>query len=242
MTESSFMDHVQHATELKDVIAGLEPAYAPGVPEPEELDLRLTAFNSAIGAAEGAHLDAEATASTYGDMARERDDCLKLVLSAGTSVLAFMRSKRKTLGRQFKGVERIVKKMRGTRPKKAPPPPPEGEPPEKARNRGQQSYREQAGHLQTLHALVNGNAAYNPPANHPAHPDKLDELLTALNTCNGQISVLKAAVIRSETLREEKFTEKDVGLHDYFHAMKESVKGQYGADSTQYADVAGILY
>lgn len=243
MTESTFTDHVQHATDLKNVIAGLTPAYAPGAPAAGELDLRIPAFESAIITAANSHQAVEDAAAAYGLKSTDREDCLKAVLAAGTSVLAFLRSKKKTLAGLLRGAERLVNKMRGPKAKKAPPPA-EGEPPppEKARNRGQQSYREQAGHLKTLHSLLNGIPAYAPGATHPAHPDQLEALLVTLEDCNNEISELSAAVIRTESEREDAFTKKDTGLHDHFLAMKNAVQSQYGATSTQFADVDGILW
>lgn len=240
MAEQSYTDRLQRGFEMHDIIAEFDPVYAPGAPIGEELDLRLPAFQAKLTATELLHNAAVDAAQAYSQTATDREKHLETVLAAGTSVLAYLRSKKKTLSTLLRGADKIVKRMRGARPKKKKTPLPEGEaPPAAERNRGQQSYMEQAGHLRTLINLLTGKPGYAPAATHPAHLNHLNTLLSSLRSFNTAICQQDADLIHAESERYEAFFEEDTGLHDYFHAMKESVKSQYGATSTQYGDIAG---
>ena len=241
MAEQSFTDRLQRSFEMRDIIAVFDPVYNPGAALPGELDLGLPAFATKLNAVELLNNGAVDAANLYALTARERETHLATVLTAATSVLAYLRSKKKTLGSLLRGAEVIVKRMRGTRPKKKAAPPAEGEaPPPKERNRGQQSYMEQAGHLRTLVTYLTGKPAYNPPATHPAALGNLNSLLSSFRAFNTAICQQDAALIHAESERHEAYFKKHDGLQDHFHAMKEAVKSQYGATSTQYGDIGSI--
>lgn len=240
MADRSFTDRLQRGFEMHDIIADFDPAYAPGPPTGEELDLQLPAFHAKLAATELLNNEAEDAAQLYSQTATDREKHLETVLASATSVLAYLRSKKKTLGTLLRGSETVVKRMRGARPKKKKVPLPEGEvPPAPVRNRGQQSYMEQSGHLRTLINLLTGKAGYAPPAGHAAHLDHLNSLLSSLRSFNTTICQQDAILIHAESARYDGYFDKHTGLHDYFHAMKESVKGIYGATSSQYGDIAG---
>jgi hypothetical protein len=240
MAERSFTDRLQRGLEMHDIIAGFIPAYAPGAPAGAELDLRLPAFHAKLTATELLNNAADDAALLYSQTATDRENHLDTVLTAATSVLAYLRSKKKTLGTLLRGAETVVKRMRGARPKKKNTPLPEGEvPPAPERNRGQQSYMEQAGHLRTLINLLTGKPGYAPPVGHLAHLDHLNALLSSLRGYNTTICQQDADLIHAESERYDGYFEKHTGLHDHFQAMKESVKGIYGAASSQYGDIAG---
>jgi|GEM_PF-1259442 len=247
MPEDSFTDRIQRAELLHNTINLLTPAYNPGVPGAGELDLQINAFFQKVAQTAVVNEAAEDAATAYGNWSTNREAHLTNVLAAATSVLAYLRSKKKTLAPLLTGAEKIVKRMRGSKAKKAPPPP-DGEPPppDKVRSKGQQSYMEQQGHLRTLVNLLTNKPGYAPPASppgqppHPASLDNLNALLSAFRTFNAQSSILEAALIHAEAVRMEAFEHKDHGLHPWFLAMKEAVQSQYGFTSSQYEQIAGI--
>jgi hypothetical protein len=243
MAEQSFTDRLQRAFEMKDIIALFTPAYNPGAPAAGELDLRLPAFTTRLNSLSQLNEIVADTAAMYGQTAMDRAAHLDRVLAAATSVLAYLRSKKGTLGTLLRGSEVIVKRMRGARPKKkAAPPAPGDVPPAPERNRGQQSYMEQAGHLSTLINLLTGRPGYAPPAGHPAELANLGALLSSFRSYNVTICQQDGELIHAESARYMAYYKPNDGLHDHFHAIKEAVKGQYGATSPQYTSLAGKVW
>ena len=247
MAEDSFTDRLQRSQLLHDIIAGLVPVYTPGIPLPGELDLRLPAFASTIQTASLANDAAQDAAQDYGNMALQRETLLATVLKAATSVLAWLRSKKSSLGSLLTRAEKVVDRMRGPKEKQPAPPPPAnpGDPVPKPRNRGEQSYAEQAGHLRTLIRLLSANPAYNPVAApgeppHPASLGNLNGLLSSLRSYNTVLCNKDADLINAEGDRQDAFEDEKTGLHVHFLAVKSAVQAQYGYNSPQHGQVSGI--
>ena len=246
MTESSYTDRLQHAQSLHDVISNLTPAYSPGAPKPGALDLRLPGYLTRVLQVSNLNDAAEDATTLYGDKATDRAAHLTTVLAAATSVLAYLRTDKKTFATLLKGAEKIINRMRGPKSKKAPPPPPgEPPPPAKERNKGQQSYMEQQGHLRTLVNLLSNKPDYTPPdvapaVQHPGSLGNLNGLLSSFRAFNSQISQLDADLIHAENERLAAFEHKTTGLHAHFNAVKDAVQSQYGFAGTQYGEVSGI--
>ena len=247
MTESSFTDHLAHAQLLHDTVNNLTPPYAPGAAAAGDMDLAIDAYQDKITEVQVMHDAAEDASTAYGSKALDRAAHLTSVLTAVTSVLAYLRTKKPTLGTLLTCAEKIVTRMRGPKIKKTPAPlPGDPAPPVKERNRGQQSYMEQQGHLRTLINLLTGKPGYAPaPAGpglpqHPASLDHLNGLLSGFRAFNSQISVLEADLLHAEALRQDAFENKRTGLHPLFITVKDAVQSQYGFSSTQYGTVAGI--
>ena len=244
MTQDSFTDRLQRAQLLHDTTVLMDPPYTPGVPLAGEMDLQLPAFQQTIAAAAATNDQAQDAATAYGDMAREREALRVTILAAATSMLAYLRSKKSTLGTLLAGAEKVVSRMRGSK-EKQPEPPADPGPAPKKRQRGQQSYMEQAGHLRTLIHLLTNKPAYNPPQipGQPPHPGSLanlDSLLSSLRSYNTQLCLRDADRITTEGDRQEAFEDETTGLHPHFLALKAAVQSQYGFNSTQYGIVRGI--
>ena len=247
MANDSFTDRIQRAQLLHDTLEQADPPYTPGAPLAGELDLRLPAFLQKILATTTANDVAVDAASDYGNMARDREALLTNILAAATSVLAFLRSKKATLGSLLTGAEKFVDRMRGPKEKQPAPGPP-ADPPAPAapkRNKGQQSYMEQAGHLRSLIRLLTNKPAYNPQdipgqPSHPASLNNLNGLLSSLRSYNSQLSDLEADVTTTEGDRQDAFEDEKTGLHPHFLAVKSAAQSQYGYTSTQYGNVSGI--
>ena len=203
MAEDTFIDRAQRSAEMRDIIVLLTPAYNPGVPASGEMDLRMPAFTTKIAAANTANQDVANAAAAYNYKAGLRETKLTEVLKAGTSVLSYLRSKKKTMEALLKSAERIVAKMRGPKKKAETPPPAPGDPPPaKERNRGARSYMEQAGHLKTLYTLLTGKPGYTPDPANPASVAFLTGLYGELDGLNTELCTLNANLIHAESLRE----------------------------------------
>jgi hypothetical protein len=246
MAEDSFTDRLSRAQLLHDIIAGLTPAYTPGTPAPGELDLRLPAFQTTIAATTTANDLAQDVTEDYSGLALQREQLLDTIMKAATAVLAWLRSRKSTLGSLLTRAEKVVDRMRGPKEKlPEPPPPAPGEPEAKKRNRGQQSYAEQAGHLRTLIRILAANPAYDPVAppgepQHTASLGNLNGLLSSLRAFNAGLCDKDADLINAEADRYDAFEDERTGLHVHFLAMKSAVQAQYGFGSSQYGQVSGV--
>ena len=129
MADQSFTDRLQRSLEMHSIIAKYTLPYSPGEPSPGELDLRLPAFLEKLTAVEALNNEAADAGALYALKALERETHLEHVLTAATSVLAFLRSRKKSLRSLLRGADKIVKRMRGARPKRKKAPSAEGEEP-----------------------------------------------------------------------------------------------------------------
>lgn len=244
MAEDTFTDRIQRSTLLLNTISGLTPAYHAEEPEDGDPDLRPSGFQTCINLANTANDEAEDQRQDYSLEAKRREDLLDEILKSATSVLAYLRGK-PALSSILRHAEKIVDRMRGTREKQPDPPAEPGTPEPVKRNRGQQSYAEQAQHLRTLIRLLTGKPGYNPTSapgqpQHPASTGALSGQLSSLRSFNAGLSDKEADVMLAEAKRQDAFEDEKTGLHTHFLAMKSHAQSQYAFGSTNYQTLHGI--
>ncbi len=109
------------------------------------------------------------------------------------------------------------------------------------RGSGNGSFAEMASSFKSLVALVNGLAGFSPP-DVAISAASLTALAGQFDALNGQVGTAESALDAAKQARKAAFYEDATGLAAKFAAIKQSVKGQYGQNSTEYAQVAGMRW
>jgi hypothetical protein len=239
--EKSYRDRQGRSQILIDTCAVFTPTYTPG-----DNSLTVTNFTTFLVGVDAANTNVENLEVNYTNNATARIAVVKTIRDAATQAVAYVKSNT-AWATQFKAVKMAADKLRGVSPpsKPVPPPPvePGGEPPAAAekRNKGEQAYVELQAHLSALITALTACAGYAPPS-----------LSIALSTFNGLLSQFRGLNMficqiagQLTTAREARrglYYDGPECLEKKFQGIKNSVKGQYGQNSSQYAAVKGVKW
>ena len=240
-SETSFPDRAQKAQLLLTAITAMSPAYAPLdnallTVNVTALLQQVTVANIAVGNAKTAFSNAvQARLAAVKDIPKLATRVVNNVKTNPAWKVQFPRIKE-----LCDKVRRVKTPLKTTAPA-APQPGQPPAPPQKPRDRGDGSYAELADFLKLLGTAVNALPGYN-----ATDPDMTGPALNALGPqLEAQNLLVGNADTALDTAQKERFAlyfTPETGLADVFAAIKQAVKGQYGPNSTQYAQVKTIRW
>ncbi len=219
----------------------MSPAYAP-------LDNALLPANVAtlLTTVTAANIAVGNSKTAFSNAVQTRLAAVKDVPKLATRLVNYVKSN-PAWKVQFARIKELCDKVRRVKtPLKtaAPVAPQPGQPPappHKPRDRGDGSYAELADYLKLLAAAVTALPGYA-----PADPDLASAALSALGPqIESQNVLVGNADTALDTAQKQRFAiyfTPVTGLADVFAAIKQAVKGQYGPNSTQYAQVKTIRW
>lgn len=233
-SEKSFSDRAQKARDLHAACAGFTPVYAA----PPQ-GTTLAALDTMIISCETFNNAVEGHDTNWSDAVTQRIGVAKTIKLTSTQLINYIESG-PTWKSKFPKAKRFADAIRGIKhPRKPTAPPPPGEPPAKRRERGGQSYAELETNWRGLVALATGLAGYAPMGTE-IQLGTINGLLSSIKNLNTTISTLEAALSEAQIERKKAFEAPLTGLAEMFKSVKQTVKGQYGAASTQWAQVKGM--
>lgn len=239
--EKSFRDRQGRSQLLIEVCTGFAPGYTPG-----DDTLTVANFTAFLGGVEAANANVETLEVDYTYQAATRIALVKTIRDAATQAVGYVKSNH-AWATQFKAVKMAADKLRGVTPPSKPAAPPAAEPggeppaaPEK-RGKGEQAYVELQAHLAALIAALTACAGYAPPSLNIAL-STFDGLHSQFRGLNLFISQLSGQLTTAREARRALYYDGALSLEKKFQAIKNSVKGQYGQNSPQYASVKGIKW
>lgn len=239
--EKSYRDRQGRSQVLIDTCAMFSPSYAPS-----DSSLTQANFTVFLGGVDTANTSVENLEVNYTNNAEARIALVKTIRAATTQAVGYVKSN-KAWATQFKAVKMAADKLRGVSPptKPAPPAPPTpgGDPPAAAdpRNRGEQAYAELQAHLSTLITALTACPGYNPPSL-SIQLNTFHGLLSQFRGLNMFLCTLSAQLTTAREARRTLYYVGDNCLEIKFQAIKNSVKGQYGQNSSQYNAVKGLKW
>ncbi len=237
----SFANRLQKGRVLFIAVSGFSPGFAPadGSLAPGPFGASLDAMSSLLD--EIGSLETEISSSRT-----ERSAMAKAVRSLTTRVLGYVKAnaawklefpRMKELGDRVRNVRASSRRAKmaaaagGASPVR-----------ERAgRGAGNGSFAEMASSFKSLVALVNGLAGFSPP-DVAISAASLTALAGQFDALNGQVGTAESALDAAKQARKAAFYEEGTGLAAKFAAIKQSVKGQYGQNSTEYAQVSGMRW
>ena len=240
-SERSFPDRAQKTQLLLSAITIMSPPYAP-------LDNALLPANIAIflTTVTAGNIEVGNSRTTYSNAVQARLAAVRDVPKLATRLVNYVKSN-SGWKVQFARIKELCDKVRGVKPPLKTPEPPAPQPgvptppPQKPRDRGNGSYAEMVDFLKLLGAALNTLPGYN-----PADPDLSDGALNALGpqieSLNLIVGIAETTLISAQKHRLELYFTSGTGLADVFSAIKQTVKGQYGQASAQYAQVKNIRW
>lgn len=236
-SEKSFADRLQRGRNLQGACASFVPVFTP-----KDADLASAPFNNFLSTVEAKNSAAGQADGSYSLMAGERFDLVKTIKGRVTESINYVESYApwKTLAPK---VRMIADKLRGVRP--APPkpvaePPPGGPAPKPARNTGDQSYEDIAGHLDKFVAAIGLVPAYAPSAV-ALTVGSFGGQLSSLRNYNRELSRLGPQVSLAKAARSGAYF-GEAGLQGKMVAIKKAVRAQYGSASAEFATAKGIKF
>ena len=235
-SEASFSDRAQKARDLHAACAGLNPVYTapPQGVTLAALDLKIIACETLNNAVVG-------DGSIWSDAAQQRVSTAATIKTTTTQLLSYIKSSTGWKSK-YPAAKRFGDAIRGIKhPRKTAAPPAPGATPAKKRSRGGQSYAELETNWRGLVNLAIGLAGFA-PTDLKIQTGTVSGLLSTLKGLNGQISGLEAKLSEAQMDRQKAFYQEESGLEDMFQAVKTTVKGQYGATSSQCAQVKSLTW
>lgn len=239
--EKSYRDRQGRAQLLIDTCGLLAPAYAPGDPS-----LTKPNFILFLNGVESANTNVANLEVNYTNNAASRIVLLKSIRDGATQAVAYVKSN-SAWATQFKAVKMAADKLRGVSPPSKPAPPPaggpDGEPPAatEKRNKGEQAYVELQAHFSTLISALTACSGYAPPSMNISL-GTFNSLLSQFRGLNMFICQLSGQLTTAREARRSLYYAGAQCLERKFQAIKNSVKGQYGQNSAQYAAVKSIKW
>lgn len=240
-SERSYSDRQARAVILKSAIAGFTPAF-----DPANADLGAMLFGAFVDSVAAANDAVETAKNDWSTAVTGRATDAKMAQKLTTQAVSYVKSN-VAWKQQLPRIKQLADKVRGIKapPKLTPPPAPEpGEPappPVKKRDRGDQSYADIATSFKALSDAVGKLAAYAPPDS-TISATSLATLATKLRTNNDAVAAKDTDLDGAQRARFAIFFTGEGCLQVKFQAVKNAVKGQYGQDSPQFAEVKGIRW
>lgn len=230
-SEKSYADRLQRARDLQAATATFSPVYTP-----VDLNLSPSSFMALITTVGNLNTALDGPQTALSDAVQARVTDAKTAKSLTTQIVAYVKSNAAWKAK-FARIKTLADKVRGFKPPRATPPP-GPTPPKKPRDRGDGSYAEIAANFAALVTALNALGSYNPPDN-AIKLTALTPLSTRLGTNNSTVATAEQEVSEAQRNRYTGYFGTG-GLKERFAAVKQAVKGQYGQNSPQWAQVSGI--
>jgi len=235
-SEKSFSDRAQKARGLHDACAGFAPAYAP-----PPGGTGLAAFMTKITGCETLNNMVAGHDSIWSDSVTQRNTLTKTIKATTTQLINYIKSST-TWKSKLPAAQRYANAIRGMKPPLKPlPPPPPGTPAKKRRERGGQSFAELETNWRGLVTLATALPGFA-PTDVKIQGGRVKGLLSTLKGLNDAIPGQEEALSESQQDRYKAFYQPELGLEDLFQSVKTTVKGNYGASSSQWAQVKGMKW
>ncbi len=233
-SEQSFPDRAQKSHALLTALSVFVPVFTP--PDSAILTVNFTSFLVTV---DSANEEVENTRSFLAASQMVRKTVSEGAQKLTTQIVNFVKSNPQWK-MDFPRIKELCDKARSVRPKAKQPatPPPT---PQKTRDRGDGSYAEIAQHFKALSAKLGGLTGYSPPdAN--IQPGVIASLASQLEGNNDAVDTMVSDHAKAVENRYALYFEPGTGLGAKFAAIKAAVKGQYGQNSTQFAQVKGMRW
>lgn len=235
-SEQSFPDRAQKGRDLQAACAGLAPAYAP-----PPGGTTLATFMTKIVACETLNNTVTGNASFWSDSVTQRIAVTRTIKATTTQLINYIKGS-STWKSKLPAAQRYANAIRGMKPPLKPlPPPAPGTPAKKRRERGGQSFAELETNWRGLVTLATGLPGFA-PTDEKIQAGTINGLLSSLKNLNDTIPGQEAALSEAQQDRQKAYFEPEFGLEDLFKGVKTTVKGNYGASSSQWAQVKGMKW
>jgi len=236
MGEQSYRDRQARAELLRNMVAGF------GVPfNPPDATLNVAGFTTFLASIDTANNQVDVQEASYTTSATERSQLVISIKKRATQMVGRLKSNGAWAG-EYASAKQTADKLRGKTPPK-PKPPTDVPTPDhtKTRNTGDQAYAEVAALLEKLVTTATGAAAWATGVPTELSAATLAALVTELTSLNTSLSTLDASLTTNREKRKLLYFGPK-GLQEKFQFVKDSVKGQYGQSSPEYASVKGIRW
>ena len=205
---------------------------------PVDLNLAPSSFMALITTVGNLNVALDGPGTMLSDAIQARVTDAKTAKTLTTQIVAYVKSNLVWKAKSAR-IKVLADKVRGFKAPR-PTPPPGPTPAKKPRDRGDQSFAEVAANFAALVGALNSLGNYNPPDN-AIKLMALTQLSQRMGTNNGTVATAEQEVSEAQRNRYTGYFGTG-GLRERFAAVKLAVKGQYGQNSPQWAQVAGIRW
>ena len=233
-SEKSFPDRAQKSHALLAALNVFVPVFTPA-----DSAISTVNFTSFLITVDSANEEVENTRSFLATAQVVRRTASEGAQKLTTQIVNYVKSN-PAWKVDFPRIKELCDKARTVRPKAKQPatPPPT---PQKPRDQGDGSYAEIAQFFKALSAKLGALSGYMPPdANIQA--SAIGTLAGQLEANNDAVDTMVSDHDKAVEKRYALYFEEGTGLAAKFAAIKAAVKGQYGQNSTQFAQVKGMKW
>ena len=233
--ESSFADRLGRGRQLKEACATFNPSFAPA-----DASLAVPTFHGLLDQIAGRNATVSTLGSAYSIAAADRVELVRNIQLRATEAMAYLDSNSawKTMAPK---IRMTADKLRGYKPRAPKALPATAEAAAKpARNSGDLSYEDLAGHLTKFLAALSSVAGYAPPST-TITTGAFSAMLSQLRSMNTTLCAQSPQVSLAIAQRSELYFGEN-GLQLRMKAIKKAVRAQYGSRSAQYDTVSGISF
>jgi hypothetical protein len=234
--ESGISTYVGHFRLLIDVVGGFGSRYNPTRPE-----LTVASLVTQLGKVRTSIETVDTLLPSYALAEGLRhDEFVKIPpLAVRVQAIAVSSDLPKSI---LTRIKEVVRKIEGRRATQVTPPPNDGSGDERRHiSVSQVSFNEQIEHFQQLISLVASQPTYN-PSETALQVASLESQLTLLNETNDTAMVAIVPLTAAREARNELLYAPHTGMMDTALAVKEYVKGAFGANSAEYKKVRRISF
>ena len=233
-SEQSFADRAQKSHALLSALNVFVPVFTP-----PDSEISIVNFTSFLVTVDSANEEVENTRSFLAAAQVVRKTASDAAQKLTTQIVNYVKSN-PAWKVDFSRIKELADKARTIRPKAKQPATPTPTP-QKSRDRGDGSYAEIAQHFKALSAKLSALAGYTPPdAN--IQSAAIATLAGQLEANNDAVDTKVSDYDKAVEARYALYFEEGTGLAAKFAAIKAAVKGQYGQNSTQFAQVKGMKW
>lgn len=219
---------------MQGKIAAFTPAFAP-----DDASLAPATFDTFLDSIETKNGEVAAAASVFDGNVTTRKDLYELIKERTLRVVDTI-SGNEAWKQYLPKVQEKARPVRNSRPPKSAAEPAEGETPKPKRKTGQQSFGDidiSFGQFIEAVKLVPG---YSPPIASNISIAQLESLLADYRQANKDVARNGATLSNLRRERLALYDGETGSLSAKMKAIKKATGGQYGRDSTPYAEVKGI--
>ncbi len=240
-SERSFPERLQKARLLSAATAIMSPAF-----QPADVTLGVIPFGIYLESVSVSIDDVATTVTTFSSAIQLRISDTDEAQLICTQIVSYVKSNA-AWKLQFPRIKQLADKVRLIKPPRktlSPPAPEPGQstpPLVKLRDRGDGSYAEIEANFRAFVAAAAGLVGYAPP-DVAIQSVTLASMVLSLSENNVSIAASDQALDDAQRTRYALFYEPESGLASKFKAIKDSVKGQYGQTSTEWASVKGMRW
>lgn len=232
-SETSYSDRLQRARQIQAATQGFTPSFTPA-----DNSLAGVAFATFLDNAAAANLAIANKLADWKDTVSNRSNLLSGIKARVLRANARVKSN-PNWAKHLPSVKAIADKLRGYRTPAPKPPTESSTEPKATREKGDQSYADIKSQLDEFTAALKKISGYDTNAPVEITIASLEAASAQLQAYNSLIASNVQALSAARASRTA-FYDGTAGLATKLKAIKESVKSQYGTNSSQYTQIKPI--